>query len=49
MEKTVIQIYEVQDPTEAQALIGLGIDHIGSVITSEDDWKVPIIKDTWHL
>ena len=46
MEKIIIQIYEVQDPTEAQALIGLGIDHIGSVITSEKDWKLPIVKDT---
>ena len=46
MGKTIIQIYEVQNPVEAQALIRLGIDHIGSVITSEDHWKLPIIKDT---
>jgi phosphoribosylanthranilate isomerase len=46
MEKIIIQIYEVQDPAEAQALISIGIDHIGSVITSEDHWKVPNIKDT---
>jgi phosphoribosylanthranilate isomerase len=46
MENIIIQIYEVQDPAEAQALISLGIDHIGSVITSEDQWRVPSIKDT---
>jgi len=34
MKRIVIQIYEVQDPEEAQALIALGVDHIGSVIVS---------------
>jgi phosphoribosylanthranilate isomerase len=42
----IIQIYEVQNPTEAQALVDLGADHIGSVIRSENDWKLPMVKDT---
>ena len=27
-----IQLYEIQTPAEAEALIALGVDHIGSVI-----------------
>ena len=46
MEKIITQIYEVQTPAEAKQIIELGVDHIGSVIVSEDNWKVPIIKET---
>jgi len=42
----IIQIYEIQDPAEAEMLIGLGVDHIGSVIVSATDWKVPTLKET---
>jgi phosphoribosylanthranilate isomerase len=42
----IIQIYEIQTPVEAQTLINLGVDHIGSVIVSETEWKVPVLKDT---
>jgi len=45
-KKIIIQIYEVQDPAQAQTLINLGVDHIGSVIVSELDWKVPGVKET---
>ena len=45
-KKIIVQIYEVQDPAEAQSLVEMGVDHIGSVIVSEADWKVPGIKDT---
>ena len=48
MKKIVIQIYEVQDPAEAQALIALGVDHVGSVIVSENDWKISAVQDTIH-
>jgi phosphoribosylanthranilate isomerase len=41
-----IQIYEIQDPFEAETIIELGVDHIGSVIISETDWKVSGVKDT---
>jgi phosphoribosylanthranilate isomerase len=49
MKKIITQIYEVQDPGEAQELIDLGIDHIGSVIVSERDWKVPGVRKTTEL
>jgi phosphoribosylanthranilate isomerase len=46
MRHIITQIYEVQTPTEAEKLISLGVDHIGSVIVSKEIWKVPLIKDT---
>jgi len=46
MKNIITQIYEVQTPAEAKQLIELGVDHIGSVIVSEDNWKVPLIKET---
>jgi len=46
MKKIVVQIYEVQDPAEALALVELGVDHIGSVIVSESDWKLAAVRDT---
>jgi len=42
----IIQIYEIQTPVEAQNMIDLGVDHIGSVIVSEAEWKVPQVKET---
>ena len=44
--RIIIQIYEVQDPGEAQKLINIGVDHIGSVIVSETDWKIDAVKKT---
>ena len=49
MSKIITQIYEVQTPSEAEKLISLGVDHIGSVIVSQEVWKVPLIKDTIDL
>jgi len=43
--KVVTQIYEIQDPWEAEAVISLGVDRIGSVLLSADEWKVPRIKE----
>jgi phosphoribosylanthranilate isomerase len=31
---------------EAEALIELDVDHIGSVVVSEEHWKLPQLKDT---
>lgn len=42
----IIQIYEIQTPAEAYSMIELGVDHIGSVIVSETEWKIPNIKET---
>lgn len=46
MQKTLIQIYEVQKPKEAEALIGLGVDYIGSVIPDQSRWKNANIRQT---
>jgi phosphoribosylanthranilate isomerase len=46
MTKTIIQIYEVQNPAEAEALIASGVDHIGSILLSLDFWKVASIRKT---
>ncbi|MGD8892678.1 MAG: hypothetical protein PVF94_06585 [Desulfobacterales bacterium] len=45
MSKIITQIYEVQTPSEAEKLVSLGVDHIGSVIVSIEEWKVPLIKN----
>ena len=42
----IIQIYEIQTPAEAKEMISLGVDHIGSVLTSESQWKNDKIRDT---
>jgi phosphoribosylanthranilate isomerase len=49
MNQIIIQIYEVQTPSEAEKLMALGVDHVGSVIVSKASWKVPPIKETIHL
>jgi len=46
MKKIVVQIYEVQTPSEAEKLMALGVDNIGSVLVSEEDWQVPPIRET---
>lgn len=45
MGRIAVQIYEIQNPEEAEAVVLLGVDRIGSVIVSVDEWKVPSIKD----
>ena len=42
----IVQIYEIQDPKEAEACIDSGVDHIGSVILSKEAWRLPPIKET---
>ena len=46
MTHIITQIYEVQTPSEAEKLVSLGVDNIGSVIVSQELWKVPLIRDT---
>ena len=46
MTKTLVQIYEVQKPAEAEALIAIGVDHIGSVLLSRNSWKVESVRQT---
>ncbi|OQW97079.1 MAG: hypothetical protein BWK74_07100, partial [Desulfobacteraceae bacterium A6] len=42
----IIQIYEIQTPHEAEALIEAGVDHIGSVLTPEGSLKRSLLKET---
>jgi len=46
MKKTIIQIYEVQNPEEAETLVDLGVDHIGSVLTDSGQLKNAAIRKT---
>lgn len=46
MGRIFVQIYEIQNPAEAEAMVRLGVDRIGSVLVSKDNWKVDEIKDT---
>ncbi|MCX5820486.1 MAG: hypothetical protein NT047_11340 [Deltaproteobacteria bacterium] len=49
MKRIIVQLYEIQDPREAERLIGLGVDRIGSVILSAEAWKVPAVRDVVRL
>lgn len=46
MRRLIVQIYEIQTPLEAERLIELDVDHIGSVILSEEQWMLPQLRDT---
>jgi phosphoribosylanthranilate isomerase len=46
MHPIVTQIYEIQTPAEAEEIIGLGVDHVGTVLVSKEQWKQPVISDT---
>ncbi|UCH22104.1 MAG: hypothetical protein JSU83_02305, partial [Deltaproteobacteria bacterium] len=45
----IIQIYEIQTPSEAEKLIEIGVDHVGSVVVSAVSWKIPQIRQTIEL
>ena len=49
MPKIIIQIYEIQTPREAETLLEFGVDRVGSVILSEDQWRMPHIRDTVRI
>jgi phosphoribosylanthranilate isomerase len=42
----MIQIYEIQEPREAEAVVALGADRIGTVILSQESWKAPLLRET---
>jgi phosphoribosylanthranilate isomerase len=42
----LVQIYEIQTPSEAEQMAALGVDHIGSVLLSTDRLHHPAIKET---
>jgi phosphoribosylanthranilate isomerase len=46
VQRIIVQIYEVQTSLEAGTLIELDVDHIGCVVVSQEDWKLPQIRET---
>ncbi len=46
MQPVISQVYEIQTAAEAEAVIQLGVDHVGTVLVSKDRWKDPLIADT---
>ena len=46
MQRLIVQIYEIQTPAEAEQLIDLDVDHIGSVLLSQDSWRQSDVKET---
>ena len=49
MAKAVIQIYEVQECSEAEALMEIGVDHIGGVLMSSDHFGRDQLSETLSL
>jgi phosphoribosylanthranilate isomerase len=45
----IVQIYEIQTPQEAEKCIELGVDHLGSVILSQDEWRLPVLREAVRL
>lgn len=45
----IVQIYEIQTPQEAERCILLGVDRLGSVLLSEENWKQPEIREVIRL
>jgi phosphoribosylanthranilate isomerase len=45
----IVQIYEIQTPEEAGRCIELGVDHLGSVLLSEAEWRQPEIREVMKL
>jgi phosphoribosylanthranilate isomerase len=44
----IIQIYEIQEPHEAQKCMELGVDTIGSVLLSKDKWRISSLRDVFR-
>ncbi len=45
----IVQIYEIQAPEEAEKCVEVGVDHVGSVVPAEDNWKIPELKDVVRI
>lgn len=45
----IVQIYEIQNPKEAEECIDAGVDHLGTVLCSKDDWRQPLLKEVIQL
>ncbi len=40
----IVQIYEIQTQAEAEAMIALDVDHLGSVLVCAQTWQDPVLK-----
>jgi phosphoribosylanthranilate isomerase len=45
----IVQIYEIQTPDEAEAMIALGVDHVGSVLLADREWLQPLLRETVRM
>lgn len=45
----ITQIYEIQTPQEAEKCIELGVDQIGSVLLSQGDWRVEVLREVARI
>ena len=45
MRRLIVQVYEIQTPQEAEAVVHAGVDHVGSVLVSEENWKTTSLKE----
>lgn len=49
MQTIIVQIYEIQEPREAERLIEMGVDRIGSVVLSPEMLKTPSVREVIRL
>ena len=45
MPPIITQIYEIQTAAEAEEIINLGVDHVGTVLVSKERWKQSAISE----
>ncbi len=45
----LVQIYEIQEPRQAEPLLTLGVEHIGSVVLDRERWRDPAIREVIRL
>ena len=45
----IIQIYEIQSPHEAALMVECEVDHIGGVLLSAEDWKIPPLSESLEI
>ncbi len=45
----IVQIYEIQTPQEAVKCIESGVDHIGSVLSTKEEWRQPLLKEMFQV
>ncbi len=49
MSEPIVQIYEIQNPQEARTMIEMGVDYVGSVVTSQAERHDPVLRETVDL